>query len=144
MSQPWQTWLCLQRRTHISWLPALVFFPVSNRIQGPDFCLFLCSHVVAYMKAKGMKKAIKPEQGKKGKSSLELQLDARTAPGWVQARLLAPEAAGHLMVIIFSYRLYGIGFMGLFLFPPSRERFQVNGLSGPEQHKPRGTTALRG
>lgn len=88
-----------------------------------------------------MKKAIKPEQGKKGKNSLELQLDALTAPGWVQACLLAPEAVDHLMVVTFSYRLYGIDFKGFFLFPTSRECFHVNGLSGLEHHKPRGTTA---
>lgn len=45
---------------------------------------------------------------------MQLHLDTLTAPGCVQACLLAPEAVDHLMVIWFSYRSCGIGCKILF------------------------------
>jgi len=101
-----------------SWLSAVVFFPVRNCIQGPDFCLFLCNQRGCLREGKGHEKSYQTRTGgKKGQSSLELQLDALTAPGWVQVCLLAPEAVTHLTVTEYFPKDYmGLALSGSFYF----------------------------
>lgn len=63
MAEPQQRWLCLQCCTRVLWSSTLVSFPVSNDIQGSDFCLFHCNLCGCLHEGKGYEKSYQTRTG---------------------------------------------------------------------------------